>query len=208
MTIIIGCVSQKGGVGKSTLARMIAREFANADWKVLIADMDKKQGTSVDWARRRNEGDVTPEVAAQVVKNVRSVPTASYDLVVFDGAPSSSADTREIAEASNLIILPTGVSMDDLKPTVLLARELEGNGVDRGKMAFALCRSGSEAESIAARDYITLAGYVCLEGDLPERIGYRDAQNIGRAVTETRHATLNTRADILAQAIADRVNAL
>jgi chromosome partitioning protein len=27
MTYIVGMVSQKGGVGKSTLARMVAREF-------------------------------------------------------------------------------------------------------------------------------------------------------------------------------------
>lgn len=38
--LIIGCISQKGGVGKSTLARLIAREYANSGWNVKIADLD------------------------------------------------------------------------------------------------------------------------------------------------------------------------
>jgi len=36
MTVLVGMVSQKGGVGKSTLARLLAREYAQAGWKVKI----------------------------------------------------------------------------------------------------------------------------------------------------------------------------
>ena len=32
MTVHIGMISQKGGVGKSTLSRLVAREYANAGW--------------------------------------------------------------------------------------------------------------------------------------------------------------------------------
>src|SRR5713226_8622033 len=38
MAIFLGMVSQKGGVGKSTLARLVAREYA-AGWNVKIADL-------------------------------------------------------------------------------------------------------------------------------------------------------------------------
>jgi len=38
--MIIAIASQKGGVGKSTLARLIAREYAQAKWNVKIADLD------------------------------------------------------------------------------------------------------------------------------------------------------------------------
>ncbi len=51
MTMIIAFVSQKGGVGKSTLARAVAREAAYGGLKVKIADLDTQQGTSVDWHR-------------------------------------------------------------------------------------------------------------------------------------------------------------
>jgi chromosome partitioning protein len=43
---IIGIANQKGGVGKSTLARIIAREYAAAKWNVKVADLDISQGTS------------------------------------------------------------------------------------------------------------------------------------------------------------------
>jgi Mrp family chromosome partitioning ATPase len=51
--LIIGVVSQKGGVGKSTLARLIAREYAQAGWRVKIADLDIQQCTAFSWQARR-----------------------------------------------------------------------------------------------------------------------------------------------------------
>ncbi|MBA3922086.1 MAG: ParA family protein, partial [Nostocaceae cyanobacterium] len=53
MTLQIGVVSQKGGVGKSTIARLLAREYAAAGWDVKIADLDIAQATSTNWKQRR-----------------------------------------------------------------------------------------------------------------------------------------------------------
>ena len=36
MTLIIACVSQNGGVGKSTVARMLAREYTTNEWNGLV----------------------------------------------------------------------------------------------------------------------------------------------------------------------------
>lgn len=47
--MIIGIISQKRGVGKSTLARLLAREYSANKWMVKIADMDSRQGTSTRW---------------------------------------------------------------------------------------------------------------------------------------------------------------
>lgn len=51
MTLMIGMVSQKGGVGKSTMSRLVAREYAAAGWEVKIADLDVSQGTSLNFSR-------------------------------------------------------------------------------------------------------------------------------------------------------------
>ena len=53
MTTVIAFVSQKGGVGKSTLSRALAREAAASGLAVKIADLDTQQSTSVDWHRQR-----------------------------------------------------------------------------------------------------------------------------------------------------------
>jgi cellulose biosynthesis protein BcsQ len=37
MAALIGVISQKGGVGKSTIARLVAREYAAAGWQVRIS---------------------------------------------------------------------------------------------------------------------------------------------------------------------------
>ena len=47
---MVAFISQKGGVGKSTLARALAREAAAGGLGVKIADLDTQQGTSVDSA--------------------------------------------------------------------------------------------------------------------------------------------------------------
>ena len=46
----IAMVAQKGGVGKSTLARMIAVEAAKGGLQAKIADLDTQQSTCVHWA--------------------------------------------------------------------------------------------------------------------------------------------------------------
>jgi chromosome partitioning protein len=43
---IIAFISQKGGVGKSTLAQALAAEARKQKIKVLLADCDIQQGTS------------------------------------------------------------------------------------------------------------------------------------------------------------------
>lgn len=123
MAALIGLVSQKGGVGKSTLARLIAREYAAAGWQVKIADLDISQGTSTDWKQRRERAGIKPDIAVEPFGTVAQALKVAqlYDLVVFDGPPHSMAGTLEITNVSHAVILPTGLSLDDLKPTVLLA---------------------------------------------------------------------------------------
>lgn len=209
MATLIGMVSQKGGVGKSTMARLVAREYARAGWNVKIADLDISQGTSTDWKQRRERAGVTPDVAVEPFGTVAQALkiVANYDLVLFDGPPHSMAGTLEIARASDAIVLPTGLSLDDLRPSVLLAHELVGNSVSRSKLAFVLCRVGDRENEIAeARSYIRKAGYEVLQSELPERTGYRRASDQGRAVSEATHPSLRDRAEQLAQSIVNFVD--
>ena len=86
MTTIIAFVSQKGGVGKSTLARALAREAANGGLEVKIADLDTQQGTSVDWHRTRLHTGLQPAVAAEAFATAaQALKIANhYDILIID----------------------------------------------------------------------------------------------------------------------------
>jgi chromosome partitioning protein len=208
MAVVIGMVSQKGGVGKSTLSRLVAREYALAGWTVKIADLDVSQGTSFNWQSRRLQAGIEPIIPVERFGTVeQALKTGThYDLLILDGPPHSTAGTLKIAAASLLTILPTGLSLDDLEPSVLLAHELRKREIEAEKIAFALSRVGdSESEIHEAREYIAEAGYRVLAGSLPEKTAYRRASDEGRSLTETRFASLNKRSDELAQGIVDLV---
>ena len=210
MAVVISCVAQKGGVGKSTLSRLIAREYAVNDWQVKIADMDLQQGTSYRWHQRRLMSGIEPALSVEQFRDVKSALNASLavDLLVVDGAPAADRQTREIAAQSDLVIIPSSLSLDDLEPTVRLANALRQH-CDANRLCLCLCRVGnSKPELNEAIKYLKATSYHLLDGHLLEKTGYRRASDAGRCVTETTFFGLNEKADYLAQSIIDRANEL
>lgn len=208
MTTIIGLISQKGGVGKSTLARAVAREAAANELKVKLADLDTQQGTSSNWHRRRLEAGLEPAFSVEAYKTAAQALKVApdFDFLVLDGPARASAATLEIARQAALVVQPSGASVDDLHPAVLTFHELARAGIPTRRLVFALCKIGTEAEEAEARAYIRQAGFDCLKGSIPERPAYRQAQNLGLTITETRFAQLNRRADDVLQNLVDRIN--
>src|SRR5258708_28575470 len=98
---IVGVVSQKGGVGKSTLCHLIAREAAAAGKQVKILDFDTKQMTSTDWVRARLERALEPAIEAEPVKNIDGAlkHNRRYHIIVLDCAARPPQRTAELAGA-------------------------------------------------------------------------------------------------------------
>ena len=211
MTLVIGVISQKGGVGKSTLARLIACQYATSEWSVKIADMDLSQGTSTGWNRRRMQNSILPVVAVEQFMTVADATKSAknHDLLVFDGAPHSTRMTLEIAKASDIVVIPTGVSLDDLEPTIRLAHELKQNKIEKEKIGIALSRIGnSDAEVEEARNYIAQSGYFLFEGLIQEKTAIRRAQDEGKSATETLYKSINEKVDVLMQSIVNRIESI
>lgn len=207
MTTIIAFVSQKGGVGKSTLARALAREAVAGGLKTKIADLDTQQGTSVDWHRTRLHAGIEPAVSAEAYATADQAlkEAARYDLLIIDGPARTSKGTLAIARVADLVVQPSGPSVDDLRPAVREFHALVKEGIQKDKLTFAFNRVGTANEESEARTYVAEAGYTALDGCLLERPAYRKAQNGGLAVTETSYAGLNAKADALIQALIDKV---
>ena len=204
---IIGVLSQKGGVGKSTLCQLIACEAAAQGKQAKILDFDVKQMTSTDWVRARLERDLEPAIEAEPIKNIDKAlkHNRDYDIIVLDGAPGAPKRTAELLPACDLIVLPTGSSRADLVPTLALARRIAEMKLATDGPVFALCRIMTAAEAAEARATIGNAGFETFVGELIERPGYRQAQNFGRSATETAFPSLNDKARLLARSILDRL---
>jgi len=206
MAIVIAFVSQKGGVGKSTLARALAREAAAGDLRVKVADLDTQQGTSVDWQRQRLQSGLEPRVSVESFATAaQALEVANgYDILIIDGPARTSQATAEIAKAATLVVQPSGSALDDLRPAVREYHALVKIGIPAKRLTFALNHIGTQAEEADARAYLEEAGYSVLEGCLMERPAYRQAQNAGMAITETRFQSLRAQADALVQKIIDK----
>lgn len=207
MTWKIGFISQKGGVGKSTHARALAREATNGGLKTKIADLDTQQSTSTEWHRRRIDSGLSPACSVEIFSTAAQAlaDADNYELFIIDGPARASKGTTEIAKVVDLLVQPTGASLDDLIPAVKVFHALVREGIQKNKLIFSLSRIGTDAEENEARAYLKEAGYEVLAGCIVERPAYRQAQNAGLAVTETRFKGLNQRADELIQALIDKM---
>lgn len=210
-TLFISFLGQKGGVGKSVLARTTGVEYAKNGWEVKICDFNIKQSTSFAWNTRRLSNVFEPEISVEQFSKVsKALKIAdNYNLMVFDGSPDADLQTNELAKLSDLIVLPTGYSLDDLEPTIKIAHEFVQKGIDKSKIAIALCRVGdSKSEAIQAQEYINSTPYFLLEGSIAESTGYRRALDAGKCLTETSFKSLNDKSDIIIQSIINRVQDL
>lgn len=193
MTKILGLISQKGGVGKSTLARAIACEAQKAELGVKIADFDLQQGTFTKWHQRRLQADLNEVGSVEMFKSVRAAleAAAGFDLLIMDGEGRASEKTLEIAKVADLVIIPCGVSNDDTEPTCELAKALVDKGIPRKKIVVTLSRVGSDASANRAREDIEARGFAVVAGYIPEKTSYSDAQYVGKSILETRHQSVN-----------------
>jgi chromosome partitioning protein len=203
MANIIAFVSQKGGVGKSTLSRALAREAANSGLTVKIADLDTQQGTCVNWHRRRLDNSVEPTFSVESYKTSEQALAQAdrYDLLIIDAPARASEGSLKIAQRAGLVVQPTNPAIDDLEPAVRVFHEMVKEGIPKSHLVFALNHVLTDAEEVAARTYLTDAGYAVLKGYIPSKTSYRDAQNNGRTITETRYSALNGKADALIEAL-------
>jgi len=112
---VLAIASQKGGVGKSTLAVHLATQATAHGTRVLLLDLDP-QGSAMEWANRR--GDRPPDVSgvnpASVGKDVERARAEGYGLVVVDTAPHADHAALQAARAADLVVIPCRPSTFDI----------------------------------------------------------------------------------------------
>ncbi len=206
--VIIGSISQNGGVGKSSLAKLIAVEYARAGWKTLIADMDTSQSTCLRWNEKRKANGILPSVAVKKFNTVSEVLkyAREYDMVIFDGAPHATDMTLKIAKYANLLVIPTSSSIEDLDPQITLAHELVKAGIPQNRIFFVFTRiSTNKLENHNALDYLKQTGYKIASETIPDKTSFRKANIVGKTFIETTYKTLTERCESVVQQIVNQI---
>lgn len=127
----LAIVSQKGGVGKTTIAVHIAVAAARSGYSVAIIDLDP-QATAAQWADWRGAGEGASEnpvvVAAphaRLVPTLKEAEKMGVDLVILDSPPAADSAAVAAAKQADLVLIPTRASAFDLhaiKTTAELVR--------------------------------------------------------------------------------------
>lgn len=114
---IISILSQKGGVGKTTISAHLGVVAENYGKKVVLIDADP-QGSLSEWWNVRSLD--TPAFANLAIKDLENFiqnarEVSAYNLVIIDTPPALTEANKYIANLSDLIIIPTRPSPHDLR---------------------------------------------------------------------------------------------
>jgi chromosome partitioning protein len=112
----ISFISQKGGVGKTTLAIHLAVAFAADGLNVAILDLDP-QASAAEWKDFRDEEmpGVIAIPSSRLPKVLKELEGREADVVILDTAPHSEGTALDAARAADLILVPCQPSIMDLR---------------------------------------------------------------------------------------------
>jgi chromosome partitioning protein len=176
--------SQKGGVGKSTLARSSAVALACTGRNVLLADFDVEQRSCLRWQAQRQARRLEPTIDVAKFSKEAKLDRVSqqYDDVVMDTRGRHDELSLDLAMASDVIFLPSSFSLDDISPTLTVVERLRNAGIPATRVAVVFCRTGGSArQAQRARSILQMNGITALDPVLPQRDGFVSLSPAGPA---------------------------
>lgn len=187
--------SQKGGVGKSTLARSAAVALAYAGRRVLLADFDVEQRTCMRWQAQRVARALAPpiEVAAFSKEKKLGRVEFEYQDIVIDTRGQFDEVSLDLAVSADVVFLPSSFSLDDVSPTLRVVEELRNAGVPSARVAIVFCRTGgSKRQEQQARSILEMNSITVLDVALPQKDGFISLYATGRTGREATQEKLRS----------------
>ena len=105
--IIVAVLSEKGGVGKTTVALSLAVAAVQDGHKAAVIDTDP-QATAAKWTDRRDAELpwVVSSPAARLRSAVEQAAAQGVDFLVIDTPPHAGADAVEAARLAGVVVIP------------------------------------------------------------------------------------------------------
>ena len=183
-------MSQKGGAGKSTMARQFSVLAAEEGGVSLLIDRDP-QATSTKWWGRRQEIEPSPPYpellnlgTTELTRAVGALK-AKTGYLFIDTRPAVSEPEAEAARVADLVIVPIRPSPDDIEAvgdTLKILRRLNKRAV------LVVNAARNEARAVSARAALSRYPVQVCPHHMSDRTAYLDASLEGRGVGELRGA--------------------
>jgi chromosome partitioning protein len=174
----------KGGAGKTTVARSLGTVATAAGFNVVVIDMDIQQ-SATQWGRRRK--DPLPIVRFttenDLAAELERARAARCDLVIIDTPPGRGSEAAAAVESADFVLIPFTADIEafeQLPRTARLARTT-------GKAAVAILNQAtpnSRSEEDAARGVLEAMGLPMAPPVLHRFKVHRDASRGGLTAQE------------------------
>jgi chromosome partitioning protein len=195
--------SQKGGVGKSTLARSTAVALAYAGRSALLADFDVDQRTCMRWQAQRLARALEPKVDVAAFSKEKKLGRVEFDYqdIVIDTRGQHDELSLDLAASADVVFLPSSFSFDDVAPTLRVIESLRNAGVPSARVAIVFCRTGGSKKQEQARSVLEMNRIAVLDAVLPQKDGFISLYSTGRTGREAPQSKLRALALAMDEAL-------
>lgn len=181
---IISIISQKGGVGKTTLSTALAVEAVTNNKQVILLDLDP-QASSSFWNDSRQKQDnlaVTAIPPARLEHYLKASKDTGVNFVFIDSPPFAKDIAYDAAQFADLVLIPTKPAVLDIiamTRTVDLIKAFS----KKSSVVLTFCPpTGKEIEE--AQDAVKQLGVELCPIKIGNRIAFSRAQQFGQAAQE------------------------
>ena len=175
--------AQKGGAGKTTLARNLAVAASQDGQRVLCLDLDPQQSLRQWWQGREADMPVmlVGDPAPHALRDTLQAAQGRFDLVVIDTPPAAPSWLTETLQAADLVLVPVRPSPDDLRA---VGATISALNAARIPFAFVMSQTPRAKLTEEAARALAQHGRVAPVNIAP-RVIYAETAASGQGVTET-----------------------
>lgn len=180
---VLAVVSQKGGVGKTTLSTALAVEAAKRGRSPVVFDLDPQASASF-WNDSRETADiaVTATPPARLSHMLAAAREAGCELAIIDTPPFAKDIAFEAAKCADFVLVPTRPAVLDVMAMTKTLELVKHYGKDFAVVLTFCPPQGKEADDTAA--VIEQLGAELAPVRIGHRVAYSRAQQTGHAAQE------------------------
>ena len=186
--MIYAFLSQKGGVGKTTLSVHLADALARRGSRVLLVDADPQQ-SAMKWSTfRAGENKFSVIAMAKPTLHKELAPIyADYTDIVIDGPPRIHELTKSIILAADLVLIPVQPSPPDVWATAETVDLVTEASAFKEGLKSAITINRKIVNTVIGRDVrealVTLNTPI-LQADISQRVAFAEAFADGKTVSD------------------------